>query len=225
MRGAVPGYLGSIAALTAMVLAFPLIRAQQLGAPMGFLVLLGILAAIPASDLAIALINRVVTDLFGPRTLPRLELKDGVPEHLRTMVVVPTLITSDEDVKEQVEQLEIHYLANRMAICVSRFSRIGWTRRRETLPDDDELLATAAEGIAQLNKRHGPAPGGGPRFLLFHRKRLWNESQRKWMGWERKRGKLRRAESASARSIDDHVHPDRRAPAGSGSGRAVRDHA
>ncbi|MGH8557805.1 MAG: hypothetical protein ACRESZ_10165 [Methylococcales bacterium] len=28
------------------------------------------------------------------------------------------------------------------------------------------------------------------RFFLFHRKRLWNPSERKWMGWERKRGKL-----------------------------------
>ena len=36
----------------------------------------------------------------------------------------------------------------------------------------------------------GPAAGGGSRFLLFHRKRLWNEAQHTWMGWERKRGKL-----------------------------------
>jgi cyclic beta-1,2-glucan glucanotransferase len=190
VRGAVPGYLGSIAALTAIVLAFPLIRAHQLGAPTGFLVLLGVLAAIPASDLTIALINRVVTDLFDPRTLPRLELKDGVPEHLRTMVVVPTLLSSVEDVKEQVAHLEIHYLGNSDGDL--RFALLtDWVdAATETLPRDDELVAAAAEGIARLNVRHGPAPGGGPRFLLFHRKRVWNESQQKWMGWERKRGKL-----------------------------------
>ena len=28
------------------------------------------------------------------------------------------------------------------------------------------------------------------RFLLFHRRRVWNESEQKWIGWERKRGKL-----------------------------------
>ena len=60
----------------------------------------------------------------------------------------------------------------------------------ETLPSDDELLAVAVDGIAKLNERHGPAPGGGERFFLFHRKRVWNECQREWMGWERKRGKL-----------------------------------
>ena len=51
------------------------------------------------------------------------------------------------------------------------------------------MLRTAVDGIAQLNQRHGPAPGGD-RFLLLHRRRVWNESQRKWIGWERKRGKL-----------------------------------
>jgi cyclic beta-1,2-glucan synthetase len=187
---AVPGYLGGIAILTAIVLAFPLIRAHQLGVSRGLLVLFGVLAAIPASDLAISLINRVVTDLFDPRTLPRLELKGGVPEHLRTMVVVPTLLSSIEDLKEQVARLEIHYLGNSDGDL--RFALLtDWVdASAETMSGDDDLVAAAAQGIADLNARHGPAPGGGERFLLFHRKRVWNESQRKWMGWERKRGKL-----------------------------------
>ncbi len=58
------------------------------------------------------------------------------------------------------------------------------------MPGDEELLAAAVEGIGRLNQRYGPAPGGGDRFLLFHRRRVWNESEGKWMGWERKRGKL-----------------------------------
>jgi cyclic beta-1,2-glucan synthetase len=190
VRGAVPGYLSSIALLTAIVLAFPLTRAHELGVSTGILVLLAVLAAIPSSDLAIALINRVVTDLFDPRTLPRLELKGGVPEYLRTLVVVPTLLSSIEDVKEQVARLEIHYLGNSEGDL--RFALLtDWVDAAQAmLPGDGELVAAAAEGIAELNARHGPAPGGGGRFLLFHRKRVWNESQQKWMGWERKRGKL-----------------------------------
>ena len=80
VRAAVPGYLGTIAALTAIILALPLTHAHAFGVRTPYLVLLGLLASVPASDLAIALINRVVTDLLGPRTLPRLELRDGVPE-------------------------------------------------------------------------------------------------------------------------------------------------
>ena len=44
-------------------------------------------------------------------------------------------------------------------------------------------------GIARLNQRHGAAPGGA-RFLLLHRRRVWNEGEARWIGWERKRGKL-----------------------------------
>src|SRR6202167_6105203 len=190
VRHAVPGYLGTIALLTALILALPLAHARELHVSAPILVLLALLASVPASDLAIALINRVVADLFGPRTLARLELRDGVPEDLRTVIVVPTLLTSRDAIKEQVERLEIHYLANidgdlRFALLTD------WVdAATETLPGDDELLAAAASGIAGLNKAHGPAPGGGARFLLFHRKRTWNEREQKWMGWERKRGKL-----------------------------------
>src|SRR5207247_1456130 len=60
----------------------------------------------------------------------------------------------------------------------------------ESLPEDEGLFTAAATGIAALNARHGPAPGGEDRFLLFHRPRVWNEKERRWIGWERKRGKL-----------------------------------
>jgi len=189
-RTAVPGYLGTIGILMAIVLALPLLHARELGMTGNHLVLIGLLAAVPASDLAIALINRAVTDLFGPRTLPRLDLRDGVPEHLRTMVVVPTLLTTREAVEEQVERLEIHYLSNPDGDL--RFALLSdWVDApSESLPGDDELLAIAFDGVEGLNLRHGPAPDGGKRFFLFHRERVWNGSQQKWMGWERKRGKL-----------------------------------
>jgi cyclic beta-1,2-glucan synthetase len=190
VRAAVPGYLGTIAILTAIILAFPLHHAHVLGLHPGYLVLLGMLAAIPASDLAIALINRAVTDLLGPRTLPRLEFKEGVPTDFRTVVAVPTLLTSERSIKEQIEHLEVHYLANPDGDL--RFALLSdWVDApTESLAGDDELLATAVEAIATLNESHGPPPGGGDRFFLFHRKRMWNEREQKWMGWERKRGKL-----------------------------------
>src|SRR6202034_1401383 len=190
VRAAVPGYLGTIALLTAVILTFPLHHAHALGLHTGYLVLLGLLASVPASDLAIALVNRAVTDLLGPRTLARLEFKEGIPTELRTVVAVPTLLTSEQGIKEQVEHLEVHYLANpdgdlRVALLSD------WVDApTESLPGDDQLLAVAVDAIATLNASHGPPPGGGDRFFLFHRKRMWNESEQKWMGWERKRGKL-----------------------------------
>ena len=109
---------------------------------------------------------------------------------MRTLVVVPMLLTDEADVEAQVGGLEVHYLANRDGDL--RFALLSdWLDApTEHVPGDDELLAAAAAAIDRLNERHGEAPGGGARFLLFHRERRWNEAEGRWMGWERKRGKL-----------------------------------
>ncbi|HEX7950429.1 MAG TPA: glucoamylase family protein [Candidatus Limnocylindrales bacterium] len=189
LRSATPGYLGTLALLTALVLAIPLFLSLA-GGGGGQALLVAILGLGPASDLAVSLVNRGVAAVLGPRPLPRLEMTDGVPSDLRTLVVVPTLFASEEDVEERVAGLEIHYLANPDGDV--RFALLSdWLDAHiETTADDDRLLAAAAAGIQRLNLRHGEAPGGGARFLLFHRKRRWNEGEARWMGWERKRGKL-----------------------------------
>ncbi|MDO8700734.1 MAG: glucoamylase family protein, partial [Deltaproteobacteria bacterium] len=183
-------YLGTIALVSGLILALFLFNSGAAEVGVVGRLLLGLLALIPASDLASALVNREVTELIGPRALPRLALRDGVPADLRTLVVVPTLLTGQAQIAEQVERLEVHYLANPDGDL--RFALLSdWTDApQETMPGDDELLAATVDGIARLNRRHGPAPDGSERFLLFHRRRGWNESERKWIGWERKRGKL-----------------------------------
>jgi cyclic beta-1,2-glucan synthetase len=187
---ATPGYLGTIALLSGVIFALPLLAAGASGVGPVSLLVLALLAVVPASDLAVALLNRSVSVLVTPRVLPRFELRAGVPPHLRTMIVVPMLLTDRAEVEAQVERLEVHYLANPDGDL--RFAVLSdWMDApAASLPGDDETLETAREGIARLNRRHGRAPDGGERFLLFHRRRLWNESERTWMGWERKRGKL-----------------------------------
>ena len=190
VAAATPGYLGTIAILSGFMFTLPLLAAGAFGVGPVSLLVLALLAVVPASDLAIALLNRSVAALVTPAVLPRLELRDGVPPHLRTMVVVPMLLTDGAAVREQIERLEVHYLANPNGDL--RFAILSdWLDApAESMPGDDETLGAAREGIARLNRRHGAAPDGGERFLLFHRRRLWNESERAWMGWERKRGKL-----------------------------------
>src|SRR3990167_6935938 len=187
---ATPGYLGTIAVLSGFMVALPLLAAGASGVGPVSLLVLALLAVVPASDLAIALLNRSVTAFVTPRVLPRLELRDGVPPHLRTMIVVPMLLTDGAEVERKIERLEVHYLANPDGDL--RFAVLSdWMDApTDSMPGDDDTLGAAREGIARLNRRHGAAPDGGERFLLFHRRRLWNESERAWMGWERKRGKL-----------------------------------
>lgn len=186
---ATPGYLGTISVIGGIILALLLLTASHSGVSAVGLWVLGLFAAVPALDLAVALVNRIAVALLEPRALPKLELRDGIPARLRTMIVVPTLLTNPADIEEQIKRLEVHYLGNLDGEL--RFALLSdWTdATEETTPADDALLAVAVDGIARLNQRHEPATDGA-RFLLLHRRRVWNESEQKWIGWERKRGKL-----------------------------------
>ncbi|MDP2316505.1 MAG: glucoamylase family protein [Pseudomonadota bacterium] len=187
--GPTAGYIGAIVIATALTLAIPLGITTALGATVLERLVLGLLALVPASELAISLVNRAVAAIVGPRKLPKLALEDGVPAELRTMVVVPTLLTDEAEVLALVERLEVHFLANDDGEL--RFALVSdWPDAlTEHVAGDDDLLAIAREGIAALNERHGPV-AGGPRFFILHRARRWNEAEARWMGCERKRGKL-----------------------------------
>lgn len=187
---ATPAYLGTICLVTLLLAALPLLASARAGVSPPWLFLFGMLALLPASDVAVMLVNRILAEQIGPRHLPRLELAAGIPSSLRTFVAVPTLLISEAESEEQVGLLEVHYLANPAGDV--RFALLtDWPDAdAEILPGDMDILSYTARLIENLNVLHGPAPDGGQRFFLFHRKRLWNEGERKWMGWERKRGKL-----------------------------------
>ena len=183
------GYLAGVTLISAALVTLALLGASALGVGGALLAILGLLVLGPASDAAVALVNHHVTARFGPLALPGMELAGGVPASLRTLVAVPTLLTSRAALEEQIERLEVHHLASpdddlHFALLTD------WADAAVQLaPGDGELLAVAAQGIAELNRRHAPA-AGGDRFLLLHRHRVWNAGERRWIGWERKRGKL-----------------------------------
>jgi cyclic beta-1,2-glucan glucanotransferase len=183
------GYIRSVLMVAAIVLSLPLLALAGMGIGDGWLGVLALLGLIPAIDAAMALVNRGVTMEFGAKTLPGLELRDGVPAHLRTMVVVPILLTTQAALEEQIERLEIHHLSSPEGELY--FALLSdWTdAATETVEGDDALLEAAIAGIARLNRAYGPK-AGADRFFLLHRRRVWNEGQQRWIGWERKRGKL-----------------------------------
>ncbi|WP_305068752.1 GH36-type glycosyl hydrolase domain-containing protein [Luteitalea sp. TBR-22] len=181
-------YLGSLAVVTATLVALASAYASSAGGTAGLVVLAALLALVPASDLATAAVHRVAARLSRPRRLPRLDLEHGIPEEGRTMVIVPTLFGSVDAVRELLGHLEVHALANpdpRLHFALlSDFTDAD----AQHLPGDEAIIAEARAGIDELNLRHG-CPRQD-RFYLFHRDRLWNDKESRWMGWERKRGKL-----------------------------------
>ena len=183
-------YLGTLALITALIVAALCYMAYQGGASQTVLVCLALLSLIPASDLALSVLNWDVTHLFQPRLLPSMETRQGLPADARTMVAVPTLFTGEATVKELLEKLEVHYLANQDEQLY--FALLGdfADADAEVTPSDGALLEQALAGVEELNARYGADSSAFKRFHLFQRRRQWNASEGKWMGWERKRGKL-----------------------------------
>jgi cyclic beta-1,2-glucan glucanotransferase len=188
-RIGIGGYIGGIIMIAAVLLALPLFALADVGIGGRWLGLLAFLGLIPSFDAAMALVNRSVTRGSGATILPGLELRNGVPSNLRTLVAVPILLTTQAELEENIERLEIHHLASPEGELHFALLSDWADAATETVHGDDELLEAATAGIARLNRRYGPAPAGD-RFLLLHRRRVWNEGQQRWIGWERKRGKL-----------------------------------
>ena len=157
---------------------------------------LGILLLLATSQLAVGMVNWLATLLVTPRPLPRMDFSRGLPPQSRTLVVVPTMLTSAENIEDLVEALEVRFLANRDEHLHFGLLTDFRDAPAETLPEDESLLRLARKGIEDLNEKYGRAanPAGdgaaGDTFFLFHRPRRWNPQERVWMGYERKRGKL-----------------------------------
>ena len=186
-KWATAGYLGSIAVGTAALVAVAVGYAYVYGWRGAALLLVALLAVIPASELTIQIVQRILSYIVPPRRLPRLEYT-SLPADARTMVIVPTMLDSVERVRDLVDHLEVQAAGNLDPFIHFALLTDFRDAAAETLPHDAEVLDAARIAIDQLNARH-PGDAGG-RFFLFHRHRQWNAREGLWMGWERKRGKI-----------------------------------
>lgn len=141
-----------------------------------------------SSYLASSITNWITSLWISPKPLPKLNFSKGIPEEARTLVIVPTIITSENQTEKIIEDLEVRYLANKDANLL--FGILSdFKDSKEQINQEDLLLEQfAAKQIAALNEKYCIA--GREQFFLFHRPRQWNERENLWMGYERKRGKL-----------------------------------
>jgi cellobiose phosphorylase len=181
-------YAGGIFAFTLMATVAFAGRAQRFDLERWELILLIVTFMLGVSQLAVSLLNWLTTLLIAPKLLPRLDYASGIPPASRTMVVIPTILTSLKSIEHLLEDLEIHHLANRDQNLHFALLTDWDDAEEESLPQDQPLLERARKGIESLNRKY--ALGGGDVFFLFHRPRCWNPGERLWMGYERKRGKL-----------------------------------
>jgi cyclic beta-1,2-glucan synthetase len=187
-------YFGVLALLTGLILTLLVLIADRAGATPFGVIAIALLALIPAADLAISVLNWGITHTCEPRVLPKMDADAETPVEARTMIVVPTLLTSEAVATELLEKLEVHYLANQDPQFYFALLTDFADAPTEEMPNDEALLAATLGGIERLNRRYASDSREGAeaprRFFLFHRRRQWNQSEGHWIAWERKRGKL-----------------------------------
>ena len=151
-------------------------------------VVAALVLVVPCSEIIVSILNWSINDLTSPRFIPKIEYKEGVGEENRTIVVIPTIINSAKRAHELVKNMEVYYLANSddniyFAI-LSDFKDSSTVENEE----DKSIVEAALENIKKLNEKY--CGNEQDRFFFFSRYRQFNEKESKWLGWERKRGKL-----------------------------------
>jgi len=191
-RFPLPIYLGVIVLIAALIGGSLLAQVYAVGMPAWALLLIGIPLLLGASQLAVALVNWLSTLMVTAYSLPRMDFSEGIPPTARTLVVVPTMLTSAAGIESLVEALEVRFLANRDEHLHFGLLTDFRDAHQESLPEDEALVELAQARIDELNEKYGSAgaQNRGGIFFLFHRPRRWNPQERVWMGYERKRGKL-----------------------------------
>jgi cyclic beta-1,2-glucan synthetase len=168
-------------------LVLPALYMASLGAPALSWIVYLIVAIIPASILSITLVHWAITQIISPKVLPKLDFEDGIAEDCRTLVAVPVLVGSAADAALMVERLEQHRLANPDPCLQFVLLTDLPDAAEEHRAQDTAVEAALVAGIHALNGRYGGDCGP---FHLLHRARRFNPAEGRWMGWERKRGKL-----------------------------------
>ena len=182
------GYLGAILLASALILALAVALAEASGAAGIALVVLAISGFALAVEAGTAIVNTIITRTIPPRPLPAMDLAQGIPPHLRTLVAVPVLLHDVDEVRAQIERLEVHSLSSTGGSVHYALLSDWADAATETTETDATLVTAALEAVAALNAKY-PSEDGA-RFYFLHRRREWNQSEGVWMGWERKRGKL-----------------------------------
>jgi len=181
-------YIGMIMLMTMTFSGHLLAKALAGGINGWALGLTGTLSLMAASQLAVALVNWLATLLATPHPLPRMDFSKGIPPELRTLIVVPTMLTNTQNIENLIEALEVRFLANRDNSLHFGLLTDFRDAHEEMLPEDEPLLLLARQRIEELNEKYKSLKNNI--FFLFHRPRKWHPRDRIWMGYERKRGKL-----------------------------------
>ena len=155
-----------------------------------FLITNMVILFIPVTENIIQIISYILSKTVKPKLIPKLDFSNGIDKENKTMVVIPTIVKDKEKVKELMKKLEVFYLANKSKnIYFCLLGDCSQSKNKEEIYDKEVIQ----EGIKQtdrLNEKYQNEEEIIPIFNFIYRKRIWNEKEKSYLGWERKRGML-----------------------------------
>lgn len=146
-----------------------------------------ILVFIPVSEIVTKVIQNVLGKCVKPKLIPKMDFSDGIPKGYKTMIVIPSILKTGEDVRKIFEKLEVYYLANKSenVYCMALGDCSQGTKEKE--PQDEDVIQTGLYEVNRLNEKYSKDE---KIFNFAYRKRSWSNTEKAFMGWERKRGIL-----------------------------------
>lgn len=121
--------------------------------------------------------------------IPKMDFSEGIPKNKKTMIVIPSILKSGEDVRKIFEKLEVYYLANKSENIYMTALGDVTEETREKMQEDEDIIKTGLYEVERLNKKYAKDSKENI-FNFVYRKRIWNDKEKAYMGWERKRGLL-----------------------------------
>ncbi len=180
-------YLLTILIATASISFFLTDQLTDPGTSAGYLFLIFILLFIPSSQLALEFIQWISSKLLTPEPLPKLDYDTGIPDTAATLVVIQSIVSNKDHLLKTIDDLEIRAIGNKNAnISFGILADLSDAPTKDT-PGDSDLISSSFKKIRELNSQY---ESEGIHFFILFRERRWNESEKKYIGWERKRGKL-----------------------------------
>ena len=147
-----------------------------------------ILIYLPVEIILIQIFQYILNKMVKPKLIPKIDLQNGIPEDSSTFVVIPTIITKKEKLKEMMKKLEVYYLANKSDnIYFALLADVSSGAKKEE-DFDEEISKAGVEYAKELNRKYPDKVF--PKFHFIYRNREWNEKEECYLGWERKRGLL-----------------------------------
>ena len=117
--------------------------------------LVAVLGLFPASEVAVQIVNYLVTVLLPPTSLPKLSFEDGIPPEWRTLVVVPVILRSADEVRSDSSAWRRRFLSNQDENL--RFALLADFPDAPAveMPEDEALAEGGGDRITALNGKYG----------------------------------------------------------------------